>query len=57
MGRRVDGSGKAIDHVDQYLPYLSDGLLALLVTCLLGSMLTLGIASFRRPPEPPKLQL
>ncbi|WP_354132017.1 hypothetical protein [Bradyrhizobium sp. RT4b] len=57
MGRRVDGSGKAIDHVDQYFPYLTDGLLGLLIACLLGSLLALGVACVCRIPEPFKIDL
>jgi hypothetical protein len=57
MGQRVYANGKAIDHVDQYFPYLTDGLLGVLTTCLLGSLLALRTAFCRRIPEPLKIDL
>lgn len=54
MGRRVDGSGKSIEHVDQYFPYLTDGTVAALAILLLASIGFLILAIFKPvPPGPP----
>ncbi|MGY4297884.1 hypothetical protein ACVWXN_005979 [Bradyrhizobium sp. i1.4.4] len=38
MGKRFDDSGKELEYVDQYLPYLTDGLLAAMFLLFVGGM-------------------
>ena len=55
MGQRMEGSGP-IDHVAEYIPYLSDGLLIVLAVTQLGALAFLGFA-LCRPQQPLRYEL
>ncbi|UEM08396.1 hypothetical protein J4G43_026715 [Bradyrhizobium barranii subsp. barranii] len=50
MGQRMEGAGRA-EHVAEYIPYLSDGLLIVLAIAQLGALSFLGCAAWR-PQQP-----
>jgi hypothetical protein len=47
LEKRVDEKGKSIDHVGQYFPYLTDGLLGFLGILLITALLYLIVVIFR----------